>query len=79
MFGEGGAGAGRSASKSNTLKGTSHRVNVTDWSRHAPTLRDGIGYYTRHIQHFLHTGKREGRDEEEGKGEGKGMIDGRDT
>ena len=39
----------------------------------------GIEYRTRLILHFLPTGKREGRDEEDGKGEGKGKIDGRDT
>jgi hypothetical protein len=48
------------------------------------TSRSHPGYYgivhrTRLILHFLSTGKREGRDEEEGMGEGKGKIDGRDT
>jgi hypothetical protein len=57
-----------------------HGFNVTGevTSRSHPG-HYGIEYRTRLILHFLPTGKREGRDEEDGKGEGKGKIDGRDT
>jgi hypothetical protein len=63
-------------------------ARTTGWSRiqrdGEVTSRSHPGHYgienrTRLILHFLPTGKREGRDEEDGMGEGKGKIDGRDT
>jgi len=58
----------------------SHGFNVTGLvtSRSHPRTT-GSSIVQVHILHFLPTGKRGGRDEEEGKGEGKGKIDGRDT
>jgi hypothetical protein len=77
-----GAGRGRLASKNNRpLNKATRSRNQRDGevtSRSHPS-HYGIEYPTGHILHFLHTGKREGRDEEEGRGEGKGKIDGRDT
>jgi hypothetical protein len=69
---EAGRGGGRLASKNNRAQGDSHRINVTERSRHAPTLalRDRV-LYTTHTTLFT-CGKKGGTGQGGGEGRGKG-------